>query len=424
MRSPRGGRPVTPLVQVAGTQNLDPGPGWWYPKGALPGPGQPFYTFILKVESRCNLDCPYCFVYHLADQRWREQPKVMPEPVLEASIERIREHVQSHALSDIGVVFHGGEPLMVGAQLLDRMCSRIQEGVGSTRVHFGLQTNGTLLTEVLVTVLKRHKISVGISIDGPPEYHDRYRVFRSGQGSSKLVLRGVDLLRAAPEVFGGILCVVDISNDPIRTYRFLSKLGSPAIDFLLPHASHETLPPNVTDRAEIVRYGTWLSTIFNEWYDQPPRERPTIRMFESIMRLWLGQSSLVESIGPGCVDLVVVESDGGIEGVDALKSCYQGAAVTGHSVFDSSFDAALGSPVIASRQMGLNSLSPICRSCDLVRICGGGYQPHRYSRPDGFVNPSIYCDALTHFIRHIGDRMAGDAAAIGSSIGELSSAIQ
>lgn len=137
------------------------------------------------------------------------------------------------------------------------------------------------------------------------------------------------------------------------------------------------------------------------------------------MRLLLGRQSLVESIGPGIVDLVVVETNGDIEGVDTLKSCYAGAAATGLSVLRNGFAEAETAPPVASRQMGVGGLCEECQSCPYVTVCGGGYQPHRYSREKGFLNPSIYCDALQHLIATVAHKIRSDLEGTGAPVPPL-----
>jgi uncharacterized protein len=104
---------------------------------------------------------------------------------------------------------------------------------------------------------------------------------------------------------------------------------------------------------------------------------------------------------------VVIESDGQIEQVDALKSAYPGAAATGLNILDHSFDDALRHPGIRARQIGILGLSDTCRSCDVVSICGGGHYAHRYRRQDGteFLNPSVYCQDLYALADHVRSRV-------------------
>jgi uncharacterized protein len=338
------------------------------------------------------------------------RPRFMSDQTLSNAARRIEEHVVAHRLNEVNIVFHGGEPLLLGPSRLEAFCSFLRENI-SCKVRFGLQTNATLINERFIEVFRKFKIGVGVSVDGLPSDHDKFRVFRNGAPSSPLVQRGLNLLAANKEIFGGILCVINLVNDPIRTYEYLTSTGARQIDFLLPHGNWVRLPPGIQHPDEAIKYADWLLSIFDIWYES--EEAPSIRIFESIMRLLLGKRSLVESIGPDPVDLVVIEADGQIEAVDSLKSCYEGAAYTGLSVSRNSFDEALKHPAILSRQLGVGSLCQTCQSCKYVSVCGGGYQPHRFSSDSGFLNPSVYCSGLMLMINRIATRMGDDFSQAG-----------
>ena len=128
------------------------------------------------------------------------------------------------------------------------------------------------------------------------------------------------------------------------------------------------------------------------------------------MQLLLGGSSTVETYGLSPVATIVIETDGTIEQVSALKSAFAGAPATGMHVARDPFDAALTLPSIAARQIGLEALARACRSCTLQRVCGGGLYAHRYRSGSGFANPSVYCPDLFRLIQHIRARMRADLA--------------
>jgi uncharacterized protein len=158
-------------------------------------------------------------------------------------------------------------------------------------------------------------------------------------------------------------------------------------------------------------YADWLVAAFDRWYGAPERET-SVRIFDAVIRGLLGLSSPTESIGLAPAGHIVVETDGTIEQVDALKSAYHGAAFTGLHVYDDPFDAALLTPHIAARQIGVEALAEQCLRCDVRQVCGGGYYPHRYLRGRGFRNPSVYCDDLAALIRHVQARVREDLAQI------------
>src|SRR5262249_52725740 len=140
-------------------------------------------------------------------------------------------------------------------------------------------------------------------------------------------------------------------------------------------------------------YADWLIAIFDRWYGAPTQET-RIRLFESLISTLLGGPSGSEAVGLGRGDLGVVETDGGIEQGDALKTTAPGLAATGLHVEWHSFDQYLEHPGARIRQAGLAGLSHACRACPVATVCGGGLYAHRYRDDNGFANPSVYCPDL------------------------------
>jgi len=270
------------------------------------------------------------------------------------------------------------------------------------QVNICVQTNGTLLRPGLLETLRDLGIRVGVSLDGDAEATGRHRRYANGRNSFADVADGLYLLGSAEfrDIYGGILCTIDVANDPIATYETLLKFSPPALDLLLPHANWSCPPPGSG-------YADWLIAVFERWYSAPEQET-RIRLFSELIQLVLGQPGAVEGLGLGPSTLIVVETDGSIKQLDSLSSTYPGAADTGLHVCTDSFDAALGHPTTVARQIGTGALSPQCQACPVMRICGGGLYPHRYRSGAGFRNPSVYCADLIRLISHVSDRVIRD----------------
>jgi radical SAM protein with 4Fe4S-binding SPASM domain len=170
------------------------------------------------------------------------------------------------------------------------------------------------------------------------------------------------------------------------------------IDFNLPDAHWDNPPPRHSHGG--LSYGDWLIAVFDE-SAAGEAYRHSIRMFDDIIGLSVGASKANEALGLAPVTLIVIESDGSIQGVDTLKTTYAGAPDLGLTVTDDTLDRALAAPAVADRQHGADPLAATCRTCDLLTVCGGGYLPHRFSTANGFANPSVYCTDLQQVIRHI-----------------------
>ncbi len=361
----------------------------------------PFREFILKVHSRCNLSCSYCYVYEMKDQGWRGLPKGMSQQVAGRTVERIAEHAERHGLLSVDVILHGGEPLLAGAEWLANLVHSLKAQVPA-RVNVALQTNGTLLDRPMLSTLKRLGIRVGVSLDGDAEATGRHRRYANGRSSFDAVAAGLALLQSPEfrDCYSGILCTVDVENDPVSTYESLLTFSPPALDLLLPHANWTSPPPGAG-------YADWLISVFERWYTAP-RQETRIRLFSELIQLILGRPGEVEGLGLLPSTLLVVDTDGGIKQLDSLSSAYPGAADTGLEVMSASFDDALDHPTTVARQIGADALSSQCRACPVMEICGGGLYPHRFLDGDGFRNPSVYCQDLLKLITHVRDRVVAD----------------
>lgn len=373
----------------------------------------PFREFVLKIHSRCDLACDYCYMYELADQTWRLRPRRMPRTIAEQAATRIGEHIHTHGLTRITLILHGGEPLLAGPDLIAHVVAAIRDAAGPrVRVDVSLQTNGVGLDAEYLRLFDDLDIRVGVSLDGDAAAHDRHRRYRNGRGSHAAVVAALERLTAGPyrQVFGGLLCTIDVRNDPVTTYEALLQFNPPMIDLLLPHGTWTTPPPQRVPRSLSTPYADWLIAVFDRWFGAP-RQETRIRLFEEIMHLLLGGASASEAVGLSPVSVIVIETDGGIEQSDTLKSAYHGAPWTGLHVTRDPLDAALLLPSMAARQIGARALCNECRGCRIRQVCGGGLYPHRYRSGSGFANPSVYCPDLFRLITHIRQAMAAGIAA-------------
>lgn len=366
---------------------------------------QAFRQFVIKMHSRCDIACTYCYVYEHVDQSWRSRPLSLTDDTIDRIAWRIGEHAHAHRLESVRVVLHGGEPLLAGRARISRMASRLRSELQpSTALDLRLQTNGVLLAddETLCRLLVDEGITVGISLDGDRVANDRHRLTRNGSSTFDQVVRAAKRM-AAPRnrtSFAGFLCTIDLDNDPVAAYEALVDLDPPRIDFLLPHATWDN-PPTRQVGLDLVPapYADWLIRVFERW-TRDGASTP-IRVFDSIKSALAGHGSLTEALGTEPSDLAVVETDGTIEQADALKIAYEGAPATGLDVFNHSFDEAHAHQGFAARRVDKDGLCSSCRQCPVVEVCGGGLYAHRYSTANGFDNPSVHCADLLKLITHI-----------------------
>ncbi|MEE1757252.1 FxsB family radical SAM/SPASM domain protein [Streptomyces sp. SP18CS02] len=373
-------------------------------------PAVPLRQFVLKVHSRCNLACTYCYIYQGPDSSWRERPARVDARTMCRTAHRIAEHAAAHRLDRVRIDLHGGEPLLGGPDTVLAYARAVRDALpGHCAADICVQTNGTLLTDAALDRLAAAGIRVGLSLDGGTKALNARRVDHGGRPSWPAAARAARLLSARPAQYAGVLCTVDPATRPAEVYASLAALGAPGIDFLLPHANWGSPPPGVRPappgrRPRPTPYGDWLAEAFDLWWDSG-RMVTKVRIFGEILALLLGAPSATESVGLSPMTAVVVDTDGAVEQVDSLKSAYPGAPATGLDVFHHSFDEALRHPGIAARQLGAAGLAADCRSCALLEVCGGGNYAHRYAPGTGFLHPSVYCADLERLVRHMADRL-------------------
>lgn len=361
--------------------------------------------FVVKIASRCNLNCDYCYEYNLGDESYKTQPRFMSYEIFERLSERIYQHVETHGLSEITIGFHGGEPLLAGASRLNHYCQTIRDKIPRTvKLNLGIQTNGILLTADIISVISKHSILVSVSLDGDRVASDRHRRYKNGKSSHNAVLHGVQLLqRNAPDSLVGALAVIDLENDPLEAFDALAALNVTNLDFLLPHHNWDNPPSRPNGSA--TSYADWYFTLFEAWIsDRHPTIR--IRFLENIVSQLAGGPSVFEAMTLAPPSLIVIASDGSIEAVDCIKSTASGIQQTGLNIRSATFDQALVAEIIAIRNSGSNQLSESCHRCQFRETCAGGYFPHRWSAEKQFNNPSIYCADLYSLIGRIADRLA------------------
>jgi uncharacterized protein len=246
--------------------------------------------FLVKIASRCNLNCDYCYVYHHADQSWRRQPAVMSEGHREKLASRIGEYAQAMGLERLLVVFHGGEPLLAGPKRIAETARSIRGAAPpTTRVDFSIQTNGILLDDAALDHLASADIAVSLSLDGPRYAHDLHRLDHKGRESFEQVEAALLRLKQRPAVFAGVIAVIDPAVPPEDLFAFFAPHEPPNLDFLLPDANYLRPPPGRAGRPDL--YKDWLLRAFDLWFDKYPSL--PVRLFDSLLNSLAG-------LRPGC----------------------------------------------------------------------------------------------------------------------------
>ena len=360
-------------------------------------------TVLLKVASRCNIDCSYCYVYHLGDFGWSRQPKRISPETCTAVATELRELAFSEG-QQFAVVLHGGEPLLLGKDGLGFVIDTLRRALPDACA-ISIQTNGTLITSEILDLCAYNSVTISVSLDGPRHIHNQNRIGFDAHGTFDRVMEGLERLRSHPaeqELFTGVLAVVDPTSDPHEVYSFFKELGPPSLDFIYRDGNHSVLPPGKASLTT-TEYGHWMARLFEAYVlDKQPIQ---IRILDDMVKLVLGGSGAKEGIGLTDYGVLVIDTDGSITKNDTLKSSFDGAdrfdtpwSVHTHRLRDILQSAEFSQSLAMQRPS-----SPTCLDCSELSVCGGGMTLHRWSDVNGYDNPSVYCADQKLLIRHIRD---------------------
>src|SRR5205085_3744173 len=201
---------------------------------------RPLPLIIIKVTARCNLDFSYCYEFNLADQSWRRNPPKVSDNVFENILLRVKRHCGYSGQTSVNFSFHGGEPCLLGPKRFGALCKKARKTLNDIDVRISLQTNGTLLNSDWASVLLENAVNIGISLDGPKNVNDVYRIDHRGRGSYDRVRTGMDALRKADIPFG-LLTVIQLGADPLSVHRHFLDLGGTSLSYLYPDYTHDTI---------------------------------------------------------------------------------------------------------------------------------------------------------------------------------------
>jgi uncharacterized protein len=353
---------------------------------------RPFPYLLLKLASRCNLNCSYC--YWFRDSSVYAQPPLLTPEAERELLHKLECHIRKYQLGEFFVLLHGGEPTLFGKQRLSRLARnlyKIGERAGAA-IRLGITTNAVLVDREWAQLFKRDGIGVTISIDGPRHVHDTARQDFRGRGSYERVITGLEHLRGEG-IEPGVLTVCNPSVDPEAIVEhFVSVLGVRQFDILLPDATHENGYRSVSQ---------FYIRLFDIWHRRFARDGVEIRILKSIVATLLGGASYGEDFGSGPIDVVTMLTDGSLEPLDVLRIAGHDRTRTHTSILTHQLQDVALDPAWRSAFDASTHLAAKCKECEFQLGCGGGYLPHRWSVARGYDNPSVYCEDLKSIFRHV-----------------------
>lgn len=387
-----------------------------------------WHAMIKATGPVCNLKCAYCYYLHkldllATDSRWR-----MNDETLEAVI---HQHIGGHNHPAIIFSWQGGEPTLLGLDFFRKVVA-LQKKYCPPHQHCenDLQTNGTNLTDEWCAFLKEHDFLVGISIDGPAQLHDHYRVGAGGQGTHAQVLRGIRLLQKHAVPFATLTCVNRLTaQNPLQVYRYLrDEVRSQRIQLIpivepksfrttapqfwkpedMPLQGSDAARPGTSDSVvepwccDPDEFGNFLCKVFDEWYAHD-LGRVYVHYFDAAVEIWMGRMSPICTHGSVCGKGIAIEHDGSVYSCDHyVYPEYRTGNVR---------DTPLSALTLSSGQeyFGTNkerALPAQCRHCDYQFACYGECPKNRFIRArDGEPGLNYLCSGWQRYYKHIDERV-------------------
>jgi uncharacterized protein len=362
----------------------------------------PFHVLAKPTGPICNLDCEYCFFLSkealYPGDRFRMSDDLLAR--------YLHQYLGSQPDGGVTVAWQGGEPTLMGVDFFRRAVETAESvrRPGQVLQHT-IQTNGTLLTDEWCELFARHGFLVGISIDGPPEVHDRYRVDKRGGPTSERVLRGLDLLRRHG-VDVNVLCTVHAANQdrPLDVYRyFRDDLGITFIQFIpIVERENETgfqEGDTVTDRSvDPVAWGGFLEAVFDEWVT---RDVGTVfvQMFDAALASWCDLPSTLCIFRETCGDALALEHNGDLYSCDHFV---EPDHLLGNITTTTMVELVTSPKQRAFGRAKADTLPAYCRSCEVRFACHGECPRNRFTlTPDGEPGLNYLCAGYKSFFTHI-----------------------
>jgi uncharacterized protein len=372
----------------------------------------PFHVMTKPTGPICNLDCKYCFYLEKENLYPDSKKWAMSDEVLERFI---RQFIQANPLQVVNFAWQGGEPTLLGLAFFRKVVALQKHYADGKTIQNALQTNGTLINDEWGDFLHENQFLVGVSIDGPRELHDHYRVDKGGAATFDRVMRGISKLRDHSVDFN-TLTVVSRKNSafPIEVYHFLKEIGSGFIQFIpvvermtgLPSTEGLVLiqpsfkgPAEVADwSVEPLAYGCFLTRIFDEWVRNDVG-RCYVQHFDVALENWLGMDASLCVFRRTCGAAIAMEHTGDLYSCDHFV--YPGYKLG--NIMEQGLEQLVTAP--QQTAFGRNkfaALPRMCRECAVRFACHGECPKHRFLKtPDGQPGLSYLCAGYKHFFTHI-----------------------
>lgn len=377
--------------------------------------GKPLYVMLKPIGSQCNLDCDYCYYLEKANLYNQNNRHVMSEAMLEKFI---KQYIESQTIPQVMFTWHGGETLMRPLSFYKKAVELQKKYAAGRQIDNTLQTNGTLLNDDWCRFFKENNFLIGISIDGPQEFHDEYRRDKMGRPSFHKVMKGIRLLQKHGVEYNVMAVVNDYNADyPLEFYQFFKDIGAQFIQFTpIVERLRKTKSPLKLATAEESandvelahfsispeKWGSFLCAVFDEWIKEDVG-KIFVQIFDSTLANWVGEQPGLCTMAKTCGHAGVMEFNGDVYSCD-------------HFVFPEYWlgnisNGTLTSMMYSERQLKFGNdkfdrLPQQCRECEFLFACYGECPKNRFIN-DRYGNPGLnyLCKGYYQFFSHVAPYM-------------------
>lgn len=375
------------------------------------------YVMTKPVSSMCNLSCRYCYYLEKANL-YRNEDKAGRFTMSEDLLERfIRDYIESQTMPQVLFSWHGGEALMRPLSFYKRVVELQKRYARGVQIDNSIQTNGTLLTDEWCEFFRENGWLVGVSIDGPQEFHDEYRRNKMGQPSFRKVMQGINLLNKHGVEWNALAVVNDFNADyPLDFYNFFKEIGcryiqfTPIVERFYPHKDgrHLASPmdngkvPLADFSVSPEQWGEFLVTLFDEWVKEDVGKY-FIQLFDATLANWVGQQPGVCTMARTCGHAGVMEYNGDVYSCDHFVFPeYKLGNIRTHTLVEMMYGER-------QQQFGMDKYAKLpaqCKNCEFLFACNGECPKNRFAfTADGEPGLNYLCSGYKRYFRHVAPYM-------------------
>lgn len=375
---------------------------------------KPLYVMLKPAGAHCNLACKYCYYLEKNNLYQNSHRHLMSDEMLE---QFTREYIEAQTMPQVLFTWHGGEPLMRSIDFYKKALALQKKYAHGKQIDNVIQTNGTLLTDEWCEFFAKNHWLVGISIDGPQEYHDHYRVTPDGKPSWEKVMQGISLLKKH-RVEWNAMAVVNAYNaeHPLEFYHFFRDNGcqylqfTPIVERLTEHEDGRTLASLADDReipladASVTpqQWGNFLCTIFDDWVRHDVG-KTFVEIFDCTLANWMGVLPGICAYSKECGHAGVMEHNGDVYSCDHFVFPeYKLGNIREQSLIDMLY----GEKQQAFSRLKHTSLPRQCKECDMEFACHGECPKNRFEK-DKYGEPGLnyLCQGYYQYYTHVAPYM-------------------